>query len=133
MSLLSILNDNLSSKYHDTENDDWVQFVRDHLSYLKDRCVIENITDSVMPEVKFNIMRFLRKINVPTSAWWIVLELNGFKNDFDFHKNILSIKPNNDGIYMRLYVPPQTELDTLYQSWLTVADAREGSTLTTSL
>lgn len=133
MSLLSILEENLSSVYHDTTNDDWVQFLRDHLSYLRDRSIIENITDTVMPEVRYNITRFLRKVGLPTSVWWIVLELNGFKNDFDFHTNIVSARPSSDGVLMKLYVPQESTLRELYQLWLTTADARKGSTLTTSL
>lgn len=133
MSLLDTLNNKLKTPYYDTQDDDWIQFLRDHLPYLKQRCVIENITETVMPEVRYNITRFLRKIALPDALWWIVLELNGFRNDMDFDQNVISRNPNPDGIYMKIYVPPLEELDELYQMWLTTSQKRKSGTLASRL
>lgn len=117
-----------------TLRDDWVQFVRDHLPWLKARSMIYNVTESVMPNVRYNLLRYMRDKGIETQLWWVVLEINGFRNDMDFNKNLYPRDDeDNESVYMRIYLPPTEEVTELYHRWATSATLSKSSTLANNI
>lgn len=109
---------------------DWKQFVLDHLPWLKARAMVYDVTESVMPAVRYNIQRYMLDKGIETQLWWIVLALNNFKSDMDFDKNLYPREgEDTNNTYMRLYLPAREDIATLHELWSTTSQISSSSTI----
>lgn len=123
-----------TSDDNQTARDDWSQYVKDHLPWLKVRSMVYDVTESVMPNVRYNLLRYMRDKGVDTQLWWIVLLLNGFKNDMDFDRNLNPrVDDDNNDIYMRIYLPPTEVVNILHEEWLTTSRLSKASSLANNI
>lgn len=141
MSLIDILKSKLNRPYLDVvvdesdddtqaHRDDWVQFVRDYMPWIKARSTPINIDETIMSSMRHNLRRYMLEKGYSSDLWWIILELNGFRNDMDFDKNIvIRDGEDNDDVYMRLLVPNDGDIALLYDKWQTSSQSSQGSTL----
>lgn len=145
MSLRDILYTQMIQPYIDTTlynttsdnqsiRDDWVQFVKDHADWVKARSMVYDVSETVMSQTRYNLPRYLKQKGVDQQLWWIVLEINDFKSDMDFDRNIYTRgKDDTLGVFMRIYIPPTEIISDLHERWLTSNIMSSSSTLANSI
>lgn len=90
--------------YLDTK-ESWYQFILDHRMYLRSVSNLITVSADDLTQVSYDLDWFLRKNNVKNPISWIVMLINGI-TQIDFSE------PTT------LYVPSQTTIQTLYQSYI---------------
>ncbi len=90
----------------------WRQFIIDHKAYIISSAGQQKVSPEVMTQCNYNLIRYLRIQNLQVNLAWIVLLINGLDSDIDFNADMLSLT---------LYVPSETLIQTLYQTYQTVS------------
>ena len=80
--LIEILND-LSLPYGNDDKD-WVQFVKDHWTYLHANSDVHIISPAVMQDMRYTPEIYVVSKGLHVSATWIVLYINQIKSANDF-------------------------------------------------
>lgn len=114
MALLDDLQTAMSSPFLDM-NVNWKQYVYDHRMYLRANANRIVPSGERLVSCRYNLQRWLREEGYDPTIWWIVLLLNGMKNDLDFDSSWA------DKV---IYVPTGTQMNTAYLSYLTTSATR---------
>lgn len=91
------------------DEDKWRQFILDHLDYITRRSTKYSLDGEVANRYRYDLDHFLKK-NMQRSQpmAWIVLSLNGMKNDFEFSGPC------------DLVIPSDSLIRELYDSFITI-------------
>ncbi len=106
MSVISLLADYDSEILLDTDPG-WRQFIADHKVYLKLISPIHQPTAELMGQVGQDLTWYLRYLGINRPIAWIIGYINDIDSDMDFNQS------------MQLYIPDLTQLEILYQSYIT--------------
>lgn len=72
-----------------TENDDddpkWVLFVKDHRDELVANATRRQFSSDLMNTVRYDLRRYLRRIQYPEALDWVVLYINDIQTEADFN------------------------------------------------
>lgn len=106
MAVLDLLNAYNSNIYLDTDPG-WRQFICDHKTYLRIISPVRTPSNQLMTQVRLDLTWYLQHIGVYQPIAWIVGYINDIDSDAYFDHS------------MPLSVPTISQLDTLYQSYIT--------------
>lgn len=93
--------------YLDTD-DRWRQTVLDHIDLLKQKATVKTISLDDLVQCTYNPRLYLRKLKVRDSLYWIIMLMNEWRTDADFHL---------DMPYRVMYIPTEDSLSKLYSDF----------------
>lgn len=115
MTALSVLNATIGDAMSDSDIN-WVQFVSDHVSYIRANSAKVYPSAQVMAQNRYDMKRYLRNVmSRNQEMWWIVLRINDMASDLDF---------TLDNVRSGLYVPTEALMNTLYASFISTSATR---------
>lgn len=115
MTALSVLNATIGDAMSDSDIN-WVQFVSDHVSYIRANSAKVYPSAQVMAQNRYDMKRYLRNVmSRNQEMWWIVLRINDMASDLDF---------TLDTVRSGIYVPTETLMNTLYASFISTSATR---------
>lgn len=112
MALLDMLAQYNSDAFLDTDPG-WRQFVSDHKAYLKSIAQVRQPSQDLMGQVSGDMTRYLRQLGIPRPIAWLVGYINDLDSDVLFNESQL------------IYVPTISQIDLLYQSYITTRQVRK--------
>lgn len=115
MTALSVLSSITSDPMSDSDIN-WVQFVSDHVSYIRANSPKVYPSAQIMAQNRYDMKRYLRNVmSRNQEMWWIVLRVNDMDSDMDF---VL------DNVRGGIYVPTAALMNTLYASFISTSATR---------
>lgn len=93
--------------YLDTDPS-WRQTVLDHLDLLKKQATVKTISLDDLVQCTYNPRLYLRKLKIRDSLYWIIMLMNEWRTDADFHL---------DMSYRTIYIPTEDSLSKLYSDF----------------
>lgn len=86
----------------------WRQTVLDHLDLLKKQATVKTISLDDLVQCTYNPRLYLRKLKIRDSLYWIIMLMNEWRTDADFHL---------DMPYRTIYIPTEDSLSKLYSDF----------------
>ena len=92
MSLAATLDTMVNADHYGPEDDNWVQFIKDHRQYIIDRCTRHKPTSLELAQYRYRSEAYFReKFNAALNAIWIFEYLNDLKDPSSFNESITSL------------------------------------------
>ncbi len=110
MSIIKALSEKMTN--HDNTDPDWVQYVYDHLDYIKQTSGYTLIPKEIMFQYRFRPELYLESINTNRSLTWIFLLINKIHTKENF-KDINHVYVINPKAIQQMYSQYEVYLQTI--------------------
>ena len=107
VSVVDDLNNAMSDIFLDTDAK-WRQVVLDHLDLIIVNSRTYDLIDEDLVQCQYSPQRYLRRLRVRASLYWIVMLINEWRSDADFHLDMPT---------RQVLIPTESYLEALYSKY----------------